>query len=48
MKCMLHFGVSPKETLIIEDSHHGRKGAVESWRGNLSMLTIPLINFLLW
>ncbi len=34
MKCMLHFGVSPKETLIIEDSHHGRKGAIESG-GNL-------------
>tara|TARA_R100001463_G_scaffold135530_1_gene198989 strand:- start:5716 stop:7080 length:1365 start_codon:yes stop_codon:yes gene_type:complete len=30
MKCMLHFGVSPKQTLIIEDSHHGRKGAIES------------------
>ena len=30
MKCMLHFGVSPKQTLIIEDSHHGRKGALES------------------
>jgi dTDP-glucose pyrophosphorylase len=27
---MLHFGVSPKQTLIIEDSHHGRKGALES------------------
>ena len=34
MKCMLRFGVSPKETLIIEDSHHGRKGAIESG-GNL-------------
>ena len=34
MKCMLHFGVSPKETLIIEDSHHGRKAALESG-GNL-------------
>jgi len=30
MKCMLRFGVSPKQTLIIEDSHHGRKGALES------------------
>ena len=30
MRCMLHFEVSPKETLIIEDSHHGRKSAIES------------------
>jgi|TARA_R110001599_G_scaffold75526_3_gene207280 HAD superfamily hydrolase (TIGR01509 family) len=30
MKCMLRFGLSPKQTLIIEDSHHGRKGALES------------------
>lgn len=30
MKAMLQAGVSPKETLIIEDSHIGRKGAEES------------------
>jgi len=30
MRCMLHFEVSPKETLVIEDSHHGRKCALES------------------
>tara|TARA_R100001086_G_scaffold153308_1_gene81661 strand:+ start:795 stop:2165 length:1371 start_codon:yes stop_codon:yes gene_type:complete len=38
MKCMLHFGVSPKQTLIIEDSHHGRKGAIESG-GHLCAVT---------
>ena len=38
MKCMLRFGVSPKETLIIEDSHHGRKGAIESG-GHLCAVT---------
>jgi HAD superfamily hydrolase (TIGR01509 family) len=30
MKCMLMAGVSPKETLIVEDSHHGRQAAIES------------------
>ena len=30
MKAMLHAGVSPKETLVIEDSHIGRKAAHES------------------
>jgi beta-phosphoglucomutase-like phosphatase (HAD superfamily)/dTDP-glucose pyrophosphorylase len=30
LKCMLDVGVNPKETLIIEDSHIGRKGAHES------------------
>jgi len=30
MKCMLMAGVSPKETLIVEDSHHGRQAALES------------------
>jgi HAD superfamily hydrolase (TIGR01509 family) len=30
LKCMIKAGVSPKQTLIIEDSHIGRKAAVES------------------
>lgn len=30
MRCMLDFHISPKETLIIEDSHIGRKSAFES------------------
>lgn len=30
MHCMIKAGVSPKETLIIEDSHIGRKAATES------------------
>jgi len=30
LKCMIKAGVSPKQTLIIEDSHLGRKAAVES------------------
>jgi len=30
MRIMLEAGVSPKETLIVEDSHHGRKAAIES------------------
>jgi dTDP-glucose pyrophosphorylase len=30
MRCMLKAGVSPKETLIVEDSHIGRKAAIES------------------
>jgi HAD superfamily hydrolase (TIGR01509 family) len=30
MRCMIKAGVSPKETLIIEDSHIGRKAAQES------------------
>lgn len=30
MRSMIKAGVSPKETLIIEDSHIGRKGAIES------------------
>jgi len=30
IKCILKAGVSPRETLIIEDSHHGRKAALES------------------
>lgn len=30
LKCMIDYGVNPKETLIIEDSHIGRKSAHES------------------
>jgi HAD superfamily hydrolase (TIGR01509 family) len=30
LRCMIKSGVSPKETLIIEDSHIGRKAALES------------------
>lgn len=30
MKTMIKAGVSPRETLIIEDSHHGRRAALES------------------
>ena len=34
LQCMVHAGVSPKECLILEDSLHGRKSALESG-GNL-------------
>lgn len=30
LRCMLHAGVSPQETLIVEDSNIGRKAAIES------------------
>lgn len=30
MRCMLHANVEPYETLIIEDSHHGRNAAIAS------------------
>lgn len=30
LKCMIKAGVSPKETLIVEDSHIGRKAALDS------------------
>jgi HAD superfamily hydrolase (TIGR01509 family) len=30
LKCILKAGVSPRQTLVIEDSHHGRKAALES------------------
>lgn len=30
LQCMIKAGVSPRETLIIEDSHIGRKAAIES------------------
>ena len=30
MKCMLRAGVDPHETVVIEDSHHGRKAAINS------------------
>ena len=34
LKCMVDGGSKPKETLIIEDSHHGRQSAIDSG-GNL-------------
>jgi HAD superfamily hydrolase (TIGR01509 family) len=30
MRCMLKAGVDPNETLVVEDSHHGRKAALNS------------------
>lgn len=30
LRCMLHSGLNPKECLIVEDSHKGRKAAIES------------------
>jgi len=30
MRCMLKAGVDPHETVIVEDSHHGRKAAINS------------------
>lgn len=30
LRCMVRAGVSPKETLVVEDSHVGRKAAIES------------------
>ena len=30
MRCMIKAGVNPNETLIVEDSHIGRKGAIAS------------------
>jgi HAD superfamily hydrolase (TIGR01509 family) len=30
LRCMIKAGVSPKETIIVEDSHIGRKAAIES------------------
>lgn len=30
LKCMVHAGVKPNETLIVEDSFHGRESAVDS------------------
>jgi HAD superfamily hydrolase (TIGR01509 family) len=30
LKCMVHAGVKPNETLIVEDSFHGRQAAIES------------------
>lgn len=30
LKCMIDAGVSPRETLVIEDSHVGRRAAIES------------------
>jgi HAD superfamily hydrolase (TIGR01509 family) len=34
LRCMIHAGVSPRETIIVEDSHVGRKAAIDSG-GNL-------------
>jgi HAD superfamily hydrolase (TIGR01509 family) len=30
MRCMLHADVDPNETVVVEDSHHGRKAALNS------------------
>lgn len=30
LKCMIHFGLGPRECLIVEDSHIGRKAALDS------------------
>jgi beta-phosphoglucomutase-like phosphatase (HAD superfamily) len=30
LRCMIKAGVSPKETIIVEDSHIGRKAAMDS------------------
>lgn len=30
LKCMIHAGVKPNETLIVEDSFHGRQAAIDS------------------
>ncbi len=48
-KCMTQLNVIPKETLIIEDSHIGRKGALDSGANLLAIenseyLTLDLIN----
>ena len=40
LKCMIKAGVSPKETLIIEDSHVGRKAAMDSGAFLLSLIHI--------
>lgn len=41
LRCMVHAGVSPRKTLIVEDSHVGRKAAVESG-GHLCGVSDPL------
>ena len=40
LRCMIHAGVSPSETIIIEDSHVGRKAAMDSG-GNLFAVKNP-------
>ncbi len=40
LKAMIHAGVKPSETLIIEDSNHGRKAAIDSG-GNLCPVENP-------
>jgi HAD superfamily hydrolase (TIGR01509 family) len=38
LRCILKAGVSPRETLIVEDSHHGRRAALESGAHLLAVL----------
>lgn len=40
LRCMIQAGVSPNETLIVEDSHVGRKAALDSG-GNLFPVKNP-------
>ena len=40
LKCMVHAGVKPNETLIIEDSFHGRQAAIDSG-GHLCPVETP-------
>tara|TARA_R110000751_G_scaffold126785_1_gene228782 strand:+ start:9295 stop:10665 length:1371 start_codon:yes stop_codon:yes gene_type:complete len=40
LRCMIHAGVSPRESIIIEDSHVGRKAAIDSG-GNLFPVKNP-------
>ena len=40
LRCMIHAGVSPRETIIVEDSHVGRKAAIDSG-GNLFPVKNP-------
>ena len=45
LQCMIKAGVSPKETLIIEDSHIGRKSAFESGAQVLGVLNSSDITY---
>jgi HAD superfamily hydrolase (TIGR01509 family) len=40
LKCMVHAGVKPSETLIVEDSFHGRQAAIDSG-GHLCPVETP-------
>ena len=40
LKCMVHAGVKPNETLIVEDSFHGRQAAIDSG-GHLCPVETP-------